>query len=88
MAVKVLSPNHWLTKEVPEEKFLPILIANIKMDGKLKKNTLVPQWYTFLQSTSQIPRTSVWPINRNPPVSAGDTGSIPGPERSHMLRGS
>ena len=26
-------------------------------------------------------------VIRNPPASAGDTGSIPGPGRSHMLRG-
>ena len=26
-------------------------------------------------------------VDKNPPVSAGDTDSIPGPGRSHMLRG-
>ena len=25
-------------------------------------------------------------VDKNPPASAGDTGSIPGPERSHMPR--
>ena len=25
------------------------------------------------------------PVDKNPPVNAGDTGSIPGPGRSHML---
>ena len=27
------------------------------------------------------------PVVKNLPASAGDTGSIPGPGRSHMLRG-
>ena len=26
-------------------------------------------------------------VVRNPPANAGDTGSIPGPGRSHILRG-
>ena len=25
-------------------------------------------------------------VVKNPPANAGDTGSIPGPERSHMLQ--
>ena len=25
-------------------------------------------------------------VDKNPPASAGDTGSIPGPRRSHMLQ--
>ena len=25
-------------------------------------------------------------VDKNPPANAGDTGSIPGPGRSHMLR--
>ena len=27
-----------------------------------------------------------FPVVKNLPVNAGDTGSIPGPERSHMLQ--
>ena len=27
------------------------------------------------------------PVVKNPPCNAGDTGSIPGPERSHMPQG-
>ena len=27
-------------------------------------------------------------VVKNPPVNAGDTGSSPGPERSHMLQSS
>ena len=27
------------------------------------------------------------PVVMNPPANAGDTGSIPGPGRSHMLQG-
>lgn len=57
MAADVLSPNHWLTEEVPEETFSPILIANVKMDGKLKRNTVgegVPLWnQSFNQSNAQ-----------------------------------
>ena len=54
---------------------------------------------TYIKKTNHIPRKVYWTrcnnsyggfpggaVVKNPPASAGDTGSIPGPGRSHMLQ--
>ena len=42
-----------------------------------------PKVLKFIKSFSDFPGGAV---DKNPPANAGDTGSIPGLERSHMLR--
>ena len=49
-----------------------------------------PLWRTvwrFLKKLKiELPGASLVAVVKNPPANAGDTGSIPGPGRSHMLR--
>ena len=49
---------------------------NILLGTRRIKKLIIKTWKDFPGGT----------VVKNPPANAGDTGSIPGPGRSHMLR--
>ena len=55
--------------------------------GRREKSGVIHRWKWregfFLRDIWSFPGG---PELKNPPVSSGDTGSIPGPRRSHILR--
>ena len=50
---------------------------------KLRNNVLDPKEYFLKILVLDFPGG---PVVKNPPANAGDTGSNPGPGRSHMLQ--
>ena len=55
---------------------------------KVGKNTNLYNHMEAANSLTPIEMSGDFPhgaVDKNPPASAGDTGSIPGPERPHML---
>ena len=69
-AVEARSPNHWTAREFPPFLFMFFLLELFSMN-KTKA------------TSGDFPGGSVL---KNPPANAGDTGSSPGPGRSHMPR--
>ena len=73
----LLSPKQTEHREYGVEERTLDLRKKLQSDSQL--------WFSYLfKPLLDFPRGAVV---RNPPPSAGDTGSIPGPGRSHMPRG-
>ena len=85
------SPQRWGTaKESSWLTALPAAGATSALEGGSGRHSSVSITGVFLTSTVQV-KHKFWdfpsgPVVKNPPANAGDTGSIPGPGRSHMPR--
>ena len=71
----------WLERVNKESDFVGE--NNINKEGESKSQDV--KWIPWECGLENLTRTSlVAQLVKNPPANAGDTGSIPGPGRSHM----
>ena len=72
-------------KEHTESSVIWFKLVILKKKNYVGKYSMISLTYGILKN----PRTWGFPggaVVKNPPANAGDTGSSPGPGRSHMLR--